>query len=115
MPEGTSGARVDFHDDGVVLVKQTVMRNGQYRIEGQKERHVDPGDDVTLGRVSDWQGRECFKGRAEYPSFRSLAGQGSPKATAQRLWPRSAGPAPRLNARGRRVSAGRSKQAPLHG
>jgi len=49
------GARVYRLDDGVVLVKQTVKRGaGQsdpYVIDGQKEAHVDPGNDELLGRT----------------------------------------------------------------
>ncbi len=47
------GARVYFLEGGVVLVKQTVKspKTGEYVIDGQKERHVDPGDDRLLGEV----------------------------------------------------------------
>ena len=52
----SNGARVYFYEDGVTLVKQTVMRDGKYVIDTEpggkhKERHVDPGDDGELGRV----------------------------------------------------------------
>jgi hypothetical protein len=47
------GARVYLLEDGVAVVKQTVKRKvGQserYVIDGQRERHVDPGDDAALG------------------------------------------------------------------
>jgi hypothetical protein len=47
------GARVFFFEDGVVLVKQTVKKGkpGRYVIDGDKERHVDPGHDRLLGEV----------------------------------------------------------------
>ena len=49
------GARVYLMADGVALVKQTVKRGGQanaaYVIDGQKESHIDPGDDAALGRA----------------------------------------------------------------
>ena len=52
----SNGARVYFYEDGVTLVKQTVMRNGRYVIDpnpddSHKERHVDHDDDRELGRV----------------------------------------------------------------
>lgn len=42
------GARVYFHDDGVILIKQTVLRKGQYVIDcdesgRHKEAFADPG------------------------------------------------------------------------
>ncbi len=47
------GARVYLLDNGVVLVKQTVKRgeaqNASYVIDGDREQHVDPGDDSLLG------------------------------------------------------------------
>ena len=47
------GARVYLLDDGVAVVKQTVKRGighkERYVIDGDRERHVDPGDDVALG------------------------------------------------------------------
>ncbi len=51
-----NGARVYFYEDGVILVKQTVMRNGRYVIDtdsegNHKERHVAPGDDRELGEA----------------------------------------------------------------
>ena len=51
-----NGARVYSYDDGIILVKQTVMRNGRYVIDTDSEgdhveRHVDPGDDRKLGEV----------------------------------------------------------------
>jgi hypothetical protein len=50
------GARVYSYADGVVLVKQTIMRSGRYVIDtdsrgSHKERHVDPGDDRLLGEI----------------------------------------------------------------
>ena len=41
------GARVYFHDDGVILIKQTVLRDGKYVIDcdengGHKEEFADP-------------------------------------------------------------------------
>ena len=46
----------NFHEDGVVLVKQTIKRGGRYAIDAgsdgnHKERHVDPGDDRRLGEA----------------------------------------------------------------
>ena len=51
-----NGARVYFYGDGVTLVKQTVMKDGEYVIDtdshdNHREKHVDPGDDGELGRV----------------------------------------------------------------
>jgi hypothetical protein len=43
------GARVYRLDDGVFDVKQTILRGGKYVIDGQRERHVDPGDMAALG------------------------------------------------------------------
>ncbi len=49
--------------DGVAVVKQTVKRKvGQserYVSDGQRERHVDPGDDAALGAAV----RGALKGR----------------------------------------------------
>lgn len=47
------GARVYFHNDGVVQVCQTVLRNGRYVIDAKpdgklKEKWVNAGDDATL-------------------------------------------------------------------
>ncbi len=38
------------HDNGVILVKQSVQKSprGQYVIDAQLERHIDPGDDAGL-------------------------------------------------------------------
>jgi hypothetical protein len=50
---GRYGARVYAYEDGVTLVKQTLKRgdgrNDRYVVDGQRERHVDPGDDAALG------------------------------------------------------------------
>jgi hypothetical protein len=58
MAVKTHGARVYFYDDGVVLVKQTRKgpKTGRYIIDTlsdgtQRERHVDPGDDLALGEA----------------------------------------------------------------
>jgi len=57
------GARVYLLEDGVAVVKQTVKRKvGQserYVSDGQRERHVDPGDDAALGAAV----RGALKGR----------------------------------------------------
>jgi hypothetical protein len=47
------GARVYFHNDGVIQVCQTVLRNGRYVIDTKddgklKEKWVNPGEDATL-------------------------------------------------------------------
>ncbi len=57
------GARVYFLDGGVVLVKQTVKstNSGLYVIDGQKERHVDPGDDHLLGEAVRLAGQGKLK------------------------------------------------------
>lgn len=56
MSKIKNGARAFFYDGGVILVKQTVMKDGRYVIDtdsdgNHKERHVDPGDDRELGKV----------------------------------------------------------------
>ena len=47
------GARVYLLSDGVALVMQTIKRrDGQrerYVLDGQRQQHVDPGDDAALG------------------------------------------------------------------
>jgi hypothetical protein len=47
------GARVYLLDDGVALVMQTVKRKvkqgERYVLDGQRQQHVDPGDDAALG------------------------------------------------------------------
>lgn len=47
------GARVYGFGDGVILVKQTVLRGNppEYVIDGDKERHVDPLDDAALAQA----------------------------------------------------------------
>ena len=47
------GARVYFHNDGVVQVCQTVLRNGRYVLDTKPdgkfhEKWVNPRDDNTL-------------------------------------------------------------------
>lgn len=45
------GARAYLMGDGVVLVKQTVLRGRTYVIDAHKERHVDPGHVQELGQA----------------------------------------------------------------
>ena len=46
------GARVYLHDDGVLEVSQTILRNGRYVIDAKStERFVKPGDDRALGEA----------------------------------------------------------------
>jgi hypothetical protein len=49
------GARVFQHSDGVILVKQTVKRgtrqNDPYTIDEQRERFVNPDDDIALAQA----------------------------------------------------------------
>ena len=47
------GARVYFHNDGVVQVVQTVLRNGRYVLDTKTdnkfhEKFINLGDDPTL-------------------------------------------------------------------
>ena len=57
------GARVYLLEDGVAVVKQTVKckvgQSEHYVIDGQRERHVDPGDDAALGAAV----RDALEGR----------------------------------------------------
>jgi len=59
---GKHGARVYLLKDGVTLVKQTIKRGDghtdPYVVDGQRERHVDPGDDAALGAAV----REAIQG-----------------------------------------------------
>lgn len=46
------GARVYFNDDGVILIKQTILRKGRYVIDcdengGHKEEFADPTSGVA--------------------------------------------------------------------
>ena len=57
------GARVFLHDDGVILVKQTIKsgpnQTDAYVIDEQRERFVDPGNDAELGAAV----RDAVNGR----------------------------------------------------
>lgn len=44
-------SRVYTLNDGTLLVKQTVLRNGRYVIDGHREAHVRPGDEARLQEV----------------------------------------------------------------
>jgi hypothetical protein len=48
-----NGARVYFHNDGVVQVVQTILRNGRYVLETKadgkfREAFINPKDDQAL-------------------------------------------------------------------
>ena len=60
------GARVYFLRDGTIQIKQTVLRGGQYRVDGHKEGFAKPGDGQP-GRVFDLlesarRGELCVRG-----------------------------------------------------
>ena len=51
MDEPKYGSRVYTLNDGTILVKQTILKNGRYVIDGQREAHVHPGDEDRLSEV----------------------------------------------------------------
>ena len=51
MSEPKYGSRVYTLNDGTILVKQTIRKNGRYVIDGHRETHVHPGDEDRLQQV----------------------------------------------------------------